>query len=160
MGRESTLLASHLREKLIEKVKDLHVQITRNKEKRIFEIDALEQVTEILTGVKTIEEIAEIEKAIQGTKRKLLVEQSVFWEGKTPCWEMFRCPAEVKNKCPAFTYRYQPCWEVEETYCKLFDYKGKGDGVDICQYCRVYKRWGSSDLIEIEGNKERLQTIG
>ena len=166
MGRESTLLASHLGEKLVESVKDLHSQITRNKnlhpkEKRAFGMEVLEQVTEILTGVTTVEEIAEIEKAIQETKGKLPVEQrNGFWEGKTACWEMFRCPAEVKNKCPAFKYRYQPCWEMEGTYCKLFDYKEKGDGVDICQYCRVYKRWGNSQPIEIEVREKELHVIG
>jgi hypothetical protein len=159
-------LASCWREKLVERVKDLHSQITRNKnlypkEKRAFGIEVLEQVTEILTGVTTVEEIAEIEKAIQEIRGKLPVEQREgFWVGKTPCWEMFQCPVDVKNKCPAFKYRYQPCWEMEGTYCKLFDYKEKGDGVDICQYCRVYKRWGNSEPIEIEVHEEGLHAIG
>ena len=121
----------------------------------------IEQVEEILTGVSTVEEIAEIEKAIQEAKGKIMIEPGLgFWEGKTPCWEMFRCPEEVRNECPAFKYRSLPCWEVEGTYCKLFDYGAKGDGTDICQYCRVYKRWGQGEPIEIKLHGKGINPIG
>ena len=121
----------------------------------------IEQVEEILTGVSTVEEIAEIERVIEEAKGKLLVEPRLgFWEGKTPCWEMFRCPEEVRNECPAFKYRSLPCWEVEGTYCKLFDYGAKGDGTDICQYCRVYKRWGQGEPIEIKLRGRGINPIG
>ena len=110
-----------------------------------------EQVEEILTSVATAEEIAEIETAIEEAKGRLLVEPGLgFWSGKTPCWEMFRCPQEVRSECPSFKYRSLPCWEIEGTYCKLFDYGARGDGTDICQYCRVYKRWGHGEPIEIK----------
>jgi len=121
----------------------------------------IEQVEKILTGVTTVEEIAEIERVIEEAKGKLLVEPRLgFWEGKTPCWEMFRCPEEVRNECPAFKYRSLPCWEVEGTYCKLFDYGAKGDGTDICQYCRVYKRWGQGEPIEIKLRGKGFNPIG
>ncbi len=121
----------------------------------------IEQMEEILTGVSTVEEIAEIEKAIQEAKGKIMIEPGLgFWEGKTPCWEMFRCPEEVRNECPAFKYRSLPCWEVEGTYCKLFDYGAKGDGTDICQYCRVYKRWGQGEPIEIKLHGKGFNPIG
>jgi len=121
----------------------------------------IEQVEKILTGVTTVEEIAEIERVIEEAKGKLLVEPRLgFWEGKTPCWEMFRCPEEVRNECPAFKYRSLPCWEVEGTYCKLFDYGAKGDGTDICQYCRVYKRWGQGEPIEIKLRGKGFNSIG
>ncbi len=120
-----------------------------------------EQVEEILTGVATAEEIAEIETAIEEAKGRLLVEPGLgFWAGKTPCWEMFRCPQEVRNECPSFKYRSLPCWEIEGTYCKLFDYGAKGDGTDICQYCRVYKRWGHGEPIKITLLGKGLNTIG
>jgi len=118
--------------------------------------EILEQVAEILTGVKTVEEITEIEAALQEAKGKLRLEpRDGFWEGKTPCWEMFQCPVEVRNECPAFKYRSQPCWEMEGTYHKQFDYGEKGEGIDICQSCRVYKRWADEKSIEVKlrGNK-------
>ena len=111
----------------------------------------LEQVEEIVSGVTTVGEIAEIERVIGEVKGKILPEPTLgFWEGKTPCWEMFRCPEAMKNECPAFKYRSLPCWQIEGTYCKLYDYGAKGDGTDICQVCRVYKRWGHGEPIQIK----------
>jgi len=111
----------------------------------------IEQVEEIVKGVTTVEEIAEIERVIGEVKGKILPEPTLgFWEGKTPCWEMFRCPEAMKNECPAFKYRSLPCWQIEGTYSKLYDYGAKGDGTAICEVCRVYKRWGHGEPIEIK----------
>ncbi|MBA7519790.1 hypothetical protein ES705_11877 [subsurface metagenome] len=74
----------------------------------------------------------------------------VWWEEKTPCWEMLRCPEAIRNECPAFRYRSLPCWEIEGTYSKLYDYGANGDSLDICQMCRVYKRWGQGEAIHIK----------
>lgn len=110
-----------------------------------------EQVEDILRGVVTVDELAEIERAVQEVKGRIMLEPAMgFWEGKTPCWEMFHCPAEIKNECPAFNYRSLACWEVEGTYCKLFDYGARGDGTDICRYCRVYKRWGQGEPVKLK----------
>jgi len=111
----------------------------------------VEQVEELLKGVVTVEEIAEVERVINEVKGKVLAEPALgFWEAKTPCWEMFRCPEAMKNECPAFKYRTLPCWQIEGTYCKLRDYGQRGDVTDICQVCRVYKRWGHGEPIEIK----------
>jgi hypothetical protein len=110
-----------------------------------------EQVEELLRGVTTVEEIAEVERVISEVKGKVLAEPGLgFWEGKTPCWEMFRCPEPMKNECPAFKYRSLPCWQIEGTYSKLRDYGQRGDSTDICQVCRVYKRYGHGEPIEIK----------
>jgi hypothetical protein len=112
-----------------------------------------EQVKEALKNVATAEEIAEISVILEEAKGRILqLEPSLgFWEGKTPCWEMFRCPQEVRNECPSFKYRSLPCWEIEGTYCKLFDYGAKGDGT---------KRWGHSEPIKIKLLGKGLSTIG
>jgi hypothetical protein len=111
----------------------------------------LEQVKQLLQEVETVEEIAEVERIIEEAKGKISLEPGVgFWEGKTPCWEMFRCPEAVRNECPAYKYRSLPCWEIEGTYCKLFDYGAKGDGTAICEVCRVYRKWGHGEPIEIK----------
>jgi len=48
-----------------------------------------EQLEEILSGITTIDEIAEVERAISEVKGKILAEPGQgFWEEKTPCWEM------------------------------------------------------------------------
>jgi len=73
-----------------------------------------EQVEELLRGVTTVEEVAEVERAINEVKGKVLAEPALgFWEGKTPCWEMFRCPEAMRNECPAFKYRTLPCWQMD-----------------------------------------------
>ena len=123
----------------------------RRKEEKPMKIKVIEQVEEVLKGVTTVGELAEIEKIIWEVKGKFQVQPSLgFWEGKTPCWEMFRCPGAVRNECPAFKYRSLPCWQIEGTYCKLYDYGAKGDGTAICEVCRVYKKWGHGEPIEIK----------
>jgi len=69
----------------------------------------IEQLEEILKGVVTLEEIGDMERVIAEAKGKILEEPSVgFWEGKTPCWEMFRCPEAVRDECPAFKHQSLP----------------------------------------------------
>jgi len=109
------------------------------------------QLEEILKGVDTMEDIVEIERAVNEVKGKILLEPALgFWEGKTPCWEMLRCPEAIRNECPAFKYRELPCWQIEGTYTKLHGYGQEGDNTDVCRVCRVYKRWGQNEPIEIK----------
>jgi len=111
----------------------------------------IEQLEEILRGITTFEDIAEIERAISEVKGSILAEPTLgFWEGKTPCWEMLRCPEAIRNECPAFKHRGVPCWQIEGTYSKLLDDGQKGYNTDICRVCRVYKRWGRGEPIEIK----------
>lgn len=111
----------------------------------------LEQLERILTGVATMEEIEEIERLIGEAKDKILTKPGKgFWEGKKPCWEMLRCPDAIKKECPAFRYKSLPCWQIEGTYSKLYDYGHKGDGTGACCYCRVYKKWGQDAPIAIK----------
>ena len=113
--------------------------------------EVVKQLEEILRNVTAVEDIAEIQRVIDEVKGKVLTEPGLgFWEGKIPCWEMFRCPEAMRNECPAFKYRTLPCWQIEGTYCKLFDYGARGDGAEICENCRVYKRWGHGEPIEIK----------
>ena len=109
------------------------------------------QLEGLLKGITTVDEIAEIEKAISEVKGKILAEETEgFWKGKTPCWEMLRCPEEIRNECPAFKHKGLPCWQIEGTYSKLHGGGRRGCNTDICQVCRVYKRWGQDEPIEIK----------
>ena len=120
-----------------------------------------DQIEQVFANIRTKDDMTEIDKAIQDAKGKInLEEHEDFWKGKTPCWEMFRCPEELKQECPAYNNRSFPCWKVEGTYCKLFDYGAKGDGTDICQHCRIYKRYGQNEPIEIKLRGKRLHTVG
>ena len=73
-----------------------------------------------------------------------------FWEQKTACWEMCHCPELIRNDCPAFEDQSVACWAIEGTYCKLRDYGTKGDDTSICEVCRVHKRWGAGEPIELK----------
>lgn len=108
------------------------------------------QIEELMKSITTLEEIVEVERIIEKVKGKVLAEQGMgFWEGKTPCWEMFRCPGIIKNDCPAFKYRAFPCWQIEGTFTKLRDYGQGGNKTDICQVCQIYKRYGHGEPIQI-----------
>ena len=109
------------------------------------------EIERIIRDANTCEEIAEIERAIAEAKGRIMLEPALgFWEGKTPCWETFRCPEAVRNECPAFHYRSLPCWQIEGTYSKLHDNGTKGECTKICESCRVYKRYGNAEPIEIK----------
>ncbi len=111
----------------------------------------VERFEEILRETLTAEEIYELERRINEAKGRILTTPGKgFWEGKTPCWEMFRCPEAIKNECPAFKERSFPCWEIEGTYCKLYNYGEKGDNTEVCRVCRIYNRYGEGQPIEIK----------
>jgi len=110
-----------------------------------------EQMEEILRGVTTLEDLAEIDRVIGEAKGKVVLEPAKgFWEEKTPCWEMTHCPEIIRNECPAFTYQTMACWKIEGTYCKLDDFGATGNDTSICQVCRVYKKHGAGQPIEME----------
>ena len=73
-----------------------------------------------------------------------------FWTGKAPCWELSHCTNMVKAECPAFKYQFLPCWEIEGTYCKLDDFGESGADTSICEVCRVYKKYGKGEPIELK----------
>jgi hypothetical protein len=119
--------------------------------RKITQTDLAAEVERIIRDATTFEEVAEIERVINEAKGKVRLEPAQgFWEEKTPCWEMFRCPEAVRNECPAFHYRSLPCWQVEGTYSKLHDDGTRGDSTEICETCRVYKRYGNAEPIEIK----------
>lgn len=72
-----------------------------------------------------------------------------FWSGKTPCWEITRCPERIYLDCPAYRHRSYPCWEIEGTYCKWSDWGAKGRNTSLCLKCEVYLTWGEGRRIEL-----------
>jgi hypothetical protein len=72
-----------------------------------------------------------------------------FWRDKTPCWEMSHCPVTIRSECPAFKCQHLPCWQIEGTFRKVYDYEQGGDGTNICRRCEVYAKRGAGEPIEI-----------
>jgi len=56
----------------------------------------------------------------------------------------------IREQCPAFKYQFLACWQIEGTYCKLDNFGESGSDVTICEVCRVYKRYGKNELIELK----------
>jgi len=107
----------------------------------------IEQISEIVRGIAQPDEIAEIEKVVREAKGRIMLEPGQgFWQGKTPCWEMVRCPEMIKSECPASKGHPVACWEIAGTYCKL----PSGRDASICEICRVYKRWGDNKPIAVK----------
>jgi hypothetical protein len=73
-----------------------------------------------------------------------------FWADKQPCWEKCHCPEIIKAECPATTYQFLACWEIEGTYCKLDDHGATGKDTSICEVCRVYKKFGNNEPIRLK----------
>lgn len=118
--------------------------------RRAMKPEVLEQVKELLKEASTEEEITELSSIIEEAKGKIRPTEGDrgFWAGRTACWEMFGCPPDVRSECPAFAYRATPCWEIEGTYCKLSDGQ-KGAATQVCESCRVYKKYGHAEPIRI-----------
>lgn len=113
--------------------------------------EIIEQVEELVKGAVTAEEFAEIEKVITEAKGKVLLDVDLgFWKGKTPCWDMCKCPSSIRQECPSFKKRDLPCWEIEGTYSKVDDYVVTCHGKSICHACCVYKRFGNGKPIKIK----------
>jgi hypothetical protein len=75
-----------------------------------------------------------------------------FWAGKTACWEICHCPPSIRNECPASTYTFLPCWEIEGTFCKLQKNGATVTGIDtsICSICGVYKKYSGGRAIQLK----------
>jgi hypothetical protein len=137
-----------MKTRIAEQVERILREVTTPQE--LLEIEKV--VGEVKGRIEPIAEgITEAERVIREAKGKVALEPTKgFWEEKTPCWEMTHCPEMIRNECPAFTYQTLPCWKIEGTYCKLDDYGARGDDTGICQVCRVYKKYGAGEPIELE----------
>jgi len=51
-----------------------------------------------------------------------------------PCWELHRCTAETRSRCPAYGANARPCWMTPGLDC--------AQGGQACRQCVVY-RFGS-----------------
>jgi len=104
-------------------------------------------IGEIASGFAEPDEMVDGEKVVGEPEGRTTAGPSEgFWQGKTPCWEMVRCPEMIRTECPASKGHPVACWEIEGTYCKL----PSGRDTSTCEVCLVYKRWGSGKAITIK----------
>ena len=99
-----------------------------------------------------------IEK-VQKTETEQDASRFNFWADKQPCWEKCHCPELIKAECPATTYQFLACWEIEGTYCKLDDHGATGKDTSICEVCRVYKKFGNNEPIRLKLFGKGMDTV-
>jgi MerR family transcriptional regulator/heat shock protein HspR len=60
--------------------------------------------------------------------------------GMVPCWDIMKCSADERRRCPAFTKQNGGCWTYEHTHsiCAVTD----------CRNCEVYKLSGNCEQIK------------
>ncbi len=77
-----------------------------------------------------------------GVERQLLFLLSRTLDGhKTrPCWVVKKCPAERREKCPAWEYQAGDlCWFINGTVCEGSLRKDWASKMKICRKCIVFR---------------------
>jgi DNA-binding XRE family transcriptional regulator len=56
-----------------------------------------------------------------------------------PCWEIRKCPAELKNKCPAWEFNSGTlCWFINGTICEGKVHENWKEKITVCKSCKVW----------------------
>ncbi|MBF0516864.1 MAG: MerR family transcriptional regulator [Nitrospirae bacterium] len=63
--------------------------------------------------------------------RKISIEGLKLLLEYAPCWEITKCPEQVRRECSAFVNKAIPCWELNKKRCD------HGNG-KTCEGCVVY----------------------
>lgn len=82
-----------------------------------------------------------------------------FWGAKAACWEMTRCPDDIRDDCPAYHHRQYPCWEIEGTYCKWIEWGMLGRDTEGCLQCHVYKAHGQGKPVRLKLKGKGIQLL-
>lgn len=56
------------------------------------------------------------------------------------CWEIRKCPAEVRERCPAWEFKAGYfCWFITGTFCEGNPHHDWAEKIKTCRRCKVYK---------------------
>jgi MerR family transcriptional regulator/heat shock protein HspR len=94
-----------------------------------------------------IERLKCIRLAIREEKMSIAGIRKVY--SMIPCWDIVRCSASDRKKCPAFAGHAQPCWS--------YDHKHNACAKLDCRSCGVYKL--SSDCDKIKASITNLTRL-
>lgn len=57
-----------------------------------------------------------------------------------PCWEIKKCPPEMRDQCPAWEFRLGGlCWFVNGTICEGEVHKDWREKMEACRQCEVLR---------------------
>ena len=68
-------------------------------------------------------------------------------EQASPCWEIRRCPPQMREMCPAWEFKSgHLCWFINGTICQGKPRVSWSQKIVLCKKCQVFaslmKRWG------------------
>jgi DNA-binding XRE family transcriptional regulator len=59
---------------------------------------------------------------------------------RSPCWQMKKCPAPRRDRCPAWEFRSGDyCWFVSGTFCGGSVRESWVQKMRLCRRCRIYR---------------------
>ena len=60
-------------------------------------------------------------------------------KGQRDCWKVKKCPAELKQRCPAWEFQAgKLCWLINGTICEGIVQTGWSEKMKICRKCQVF----------------------
>jgi DNA-binding XRE family transcriptional regulator len=61
-------------------------------------------------------------------------------DGGKSCWQLQQCPAEIKEKCPAWEFQSgHLCWFISGTRCQGEVHRDWESKMKICRKCEVFR---------------------
>ena len=58
-----------------------------------------------------------------------------------PCWEINRCPAKLRNNCPAKEFKAgELCWFISGTLCDCHPHDSWEEKIAVCYRCKAFAR--------------------
>jgi DNA-binding XRE family transcriptional regulator len=58
--------------------------------------------------------------------------------GNSPCWTVRKCPAKIREKCPAWEFKAgNLCWIINGTICHGSVQKSWAKKIELCRKCEV-----------------------
>ena len=61
-------------------------------------------------------------------------------KGRKACWDIKKCPPEIKEHCPAWEFKLgNLCWFVSGNVCCGYIYRNWTEKMKLCRSCEVFK---------------------
>ena len=82
----------------------------------------------------------------------LLALKNIANKKSRQCWELRRCPPEIRQRCPAWEFRAGWfCWFVNGTICKGKVQRNWHEKLEICRECPVYLGLFQAEGVSAQG---------
>lgn len=66
----------------------------------------------------------------------LMVQAKKPEKPQKPCWEIYQCPSERRNRCPAWEFQAgDMCWFINGTFCNGKETSSWKEKIRFCRSC-------------------------